>query len=863
MKRMFKLTIPAPRVEALLKEHLARAQEALREARETVALAALQSHMISGRSTGEFRRLYPSALAELYEEVLSSAPGPERFLRVLQRRAADLGLKLEAMRPKAQPLERHHVLQFLASRLPGAIGEMAEYYAARADRLREPAEMLTAVEGLAGHDEGEQIVTAAMAAAHLAIQRAEVEELLARAEEVIEANYYKIRDRPEVNASLLAYMASNALNFRRPYLFQHLAPGDAQTLKAQLLWRKEVLQMKGHLLALGKLLADGGGWMEGDLPGLLDRLNAPAAVERLREAFHQGLAPSQDLLPVDAPVLKKALVFLHFRRNGTLDSVAEGLEDLGGDPVFGRLLEQESASRYARFVQDTVLPLLEASPAAVQQMRALLSDPDDEYANLPPVLLEFREVHLPQVGNAEELARPFQSYEKRVVAGVEEEIQALRSGFNALKPAAFIERATDLLNQLAERVLFWDDFKHCLEQFGSAFLHYQRLSSLIVSSYTRLCADYLSNRLRGAEITGLPSHADPQTILFEGLWSAHERAQILSLDPLFDHPLPFSLFQERLFELKLPTPYRDFYRYLQEYFREGGLPLLREVLPSLALEDRDNAFAQGILQEMSFLPDMDGAGVLALLLGRNALSPGCKSELRQRLWGMRADIAPVFREVLAAQGLLPEGSALVLSSSERFFLQILEGKGLEAPARAFEEHMAALSIPPSTPPAGDSHWEHQFIPHRHYLIQIEPLGGEIRISLNVSGFKAGPHPFEGRILRQAVLDPALADMPSALAPFHSYIAFLRELEEAVFVTRFVEPPKRRALHLRQRGADAVISFSREGGRFSLQPALLEQTLTPKLKKIWRSFLAPKEGWTDSDRDIGTALQLLAPHLLVR
>lgn len=863
MRPMFKLAVPPPRVEALLREQLSLAQDALREAREAVSRSTLRARMVSGRSTGEFRRLFPAALADLYEEVLSSPPGPERFLRVLQRRAAELGLKLDALRPQAQPLERHHALRFLSARLPAAFKELTEYYAGRTDRLREPAEMLGAVEGMAGHDEGGRIIAAAWEGAHLAVQRAEVEELLNRADEVIEANYAKIRERPEVNASLLAYMASNALNFRRPHLFQHLAPGDAQALKAQLLWRKEVLQLKGHLLALAKLLADAGEWEEGDLPELIERLDAPAAVERLREGFHQGLAPSQDLLPVDAPALKKALVFLHFRRRGTLESVIEGLEALRDDPVFGRLLEEESASRYARFVQDAVLPLLEASPAAVQQMRAILSDPDGEYASLPPVLREFREVHLPQVGNAEALRRPFLPFEASVVGEVDREIQTLREGFNALKPGVFLERATDLLNHVAERVVFWDDFKQCLDQFGSAFLHYQRLSPLVISSFTRLCTDYLSNRLRAADLTDLPPHADPQTLLFEGLWNAHQRDQLLSLDPLFDEPLPFPLFQERLFELKLPTPYRDFYRYLQEYFQTGGLPLLREVLPLLAQEDRDNAFAQGILQEMSFLPDMDGPGVLGLLLGRDALPPGRKAELRQRLWGMRAGIAPDFREALAAQGLLPECSALELSPSERFFLQILEGLGLEAPARAFEEHLAVLDTPAPPPSPGGARWEHQFIPHRHYLIQIEPLGGEVRISLNVSGFKAGPHPFEGRVLRQAVLDPAVADMQTALGPFHSFIAFLRELEEAVFVAEFVRPPLRRGLQVNQRGADPVISFARREGRFALQPALMEQTLAPKLKKIWRSFLAPKEGWTDSDRDIGTSLQLLAPHLLVR
>ena len=863
MIAMFKLAVPIPRMEALLREHLVRAQDALHEAMEATSQSALRAHMVPGRSTGEFRRIYPAALAQLYEETMGAPPGAERFLRVLQRRAGELGLKLEALRPQAQPLERHHVLRFLSTRLPEAFEEIAGYYGGRADRLREPAEMLAAVEGLAGHDEGNRIVTASIEAAHFAVQQAEVEELLLRAEEVIETNYSKIRNRPEVNASLLAYMAANALNFRRPYLFQHLAPGDGQTLKAQLLWRKEVLQLRGHLLALGKLLTDTGEWTEGDLPDLLRRLDSHATVARLLESFHQGLASSQDLPPVDAAALKKALIFLHFRRFGVLESVLVAAESFRDDPVFGRLLEDESASRYARFVQDTVLPLLEASPAAVQQMRAILSDPEGEYANLPPVLREFREIRLPQAGNAEALLKPFRSFEARVVAGIEEEIQALRGAFNTLKPGVFLERATDLLNQLAERVLFWDDFKRCLDQFGSTFLHYQRISPLIVSSYTRLCADYLSNRLRAAEFTGLPPHADPQTLLFESLWGAHQRDRLLSLDPLFDRPLAFDLFQERLFELRLPTPYRDFYRYLREYFQEGGLPLLREVLPWLAREDRDNAFAQSVLQEMSFLPEMDGAGVLGLLLGRETLPSGRKAELRQRLWGMRADIAPGFRQALAEQGFLPEGSALALSPSERFFLQIMAGLGLDGPAGAFEGHLASLAVPAPPPTSGGVRWEHQFIPHRHYLIQIEPLGGEVRISLNISGFKAGPHPFEGRVLRQSVLDPAATDMPSALAPFHSFIAFLRELEEAVFVTDFIPPPERRAIRIQRREAEPVISFALRNGRFALQPALMEATVTPKLKKIWRSFLAPKEGWTDSDRDIGTSLQLLAPHLLVR
>jgi hypothetical protein len=819
--------------------------------------------MVPGRSTGEFRRLYPAALAEVYEEVLGGPPGPERFLRVLQRRAAERGIKFEALRAQAQPLERFHVLRFLEGRLAAGFQEIADFYAGRTDRPREPGEMLEAVEGMAGHDEGSRRLAAAWEVAHLAVQRTEVEGLLARAEEVIESNWAKIHGRPEVNASLLAYMAANALNFRRPHLFQHLAPGDAQALKAYLMGRKAVLQMKGHLLALGKLLTDSGDWEGDDLPGLLRRLDAPAAVEQLREAFHQGLAPSQDLLPVDGASLQRALLYLRYRLSGSLEAVSGSLDEFRDDPVFGRLLEEEGVHRYARFVQDTVLPLLEASPASVQQLRSLLDDPDGEYASLPPVLMEFREAHLLQAGNSEAMLRPFLPYEERVMAELEGEIRALRESFNTLKPSVFLERATDLLNHMAERILFWGDFRRCLDQFGSTFLHYQRLSPLVAASYTRLCADYLSNRLRFAEFTGLPPQADPQTMLFEGVWEARQRDQVLSLDPLFDRPVPFETFQERLYELKLPTPYQDFYRFLKDSFREGGLTALREILPVLAEEDADNAFAQGILQEMSFLPDMDGPEVLALLLGRDPVPPARKVELGQRLWAQRHAIAAPFRRVLADQGLLPEGPVLALSPSERFFAQILEGLGLEGPVQAFQEHLASLSSTAAAPAAGGARWEHQFIPHRHYLIQIEPLGGEVRISLNISGSKAGPHPFEGRILRQAVVDPGATDMPTALAPFHAFIAFLRELEEAVFVASFVAPPPRRGLRLRTGGGEQVITFAREQGRFNLRPALMERTLPPKLKKIWRSFLTPKEGWTDSDRDIGTALQLLAPHLLVR
>jgi hypothetical protein len=476
MEVMDTLALPAPRVDAFIREHLARTQERLRQARETLSRQALRGQMASGRSTGEFFRLYPAALVKLYEEVLAGPPGPERFLRILQRRAGELGLKLEALRPTARPLERHHVMRYLETRLPEGFSEIARYYSGRTDRLREPSEMLGAVEDLVGHDEGSQIVLAAWEAVHLAIQRAEVEELLARAEGALESNFEKIEGRPEVNASLLAYMAASALNVRRPYLFQHLAPGDAQALKAQFLWRKEVLLLKGHLLALGKLLADTGGWLEGDLPSQMLRMDLPAEVERLQEAFHQGLPPPQDLPPVDAASLRKALVFLQYRRRGTLDSVSEVMDEFRNDPVFGRLLEEESSAWYDRFVRDTVLPLLESSPAMVQQMRVLLDDPEGEYASLPPVLREFREVHLPQVGNDTALLRPFLPYEERVVADIEAEIQSLRGAFNTLKPAAVLERATDLLNHLAERVLFWNDFKSSLEQFGSTFLHYQRIS---------------------------------------------------------------------------------------------------------------------------------------------------------------------------------------------------------------------------------------------------------------------------------------------------------------------------------------------------------------------------------------------------
>jgi hypothetical protein len=819
--------------------------------------------MVSGRSTGEFRRLYPTALAEIYEEVLGGPPGPERFLRALQRRAAERGIKFEALRAQAQPLERYHVLRFLEGRLAAGFQEIADFYAGRTDRPREPGAMLESVEGMAGHDEGSRLLTAAWEAAHLAVQRAEVEGLLARAEEGIESNWATIHNRPEVNASLLAYMAANALNFRRPHLFRHLAPGDAQALKTYLMERKAVLQMKGHLLALAKLLNDSGEWGGNELPGLLRRLDDPAEVERLRQAFYQGLAPSPDLPPVDGPSLQRALLYLRFRLRGSIEAVAEALDQFRDDPVFGRLLEEEGVHRYARFVQDTVLPLLEASPAAVQQLRSLLDDPDGEYANLPPVLMEFRDTYLLQAGSREAVLRPFLPYEERVMADLEGEIGKLRESFNSLKPAVFLERATDLLNHMAERILFWNDFRRCLDQFGSAFLHYQRLPPLIAASYTRLCADYLSNRLRFAEFTELPPQADPQTMLFEGLWEARQKDQVLSLDPLFDGPVPFETFQERLFELKLPTPYQDFYRFLKESFREGGLTALRKILPVLAEEDADNSFAQAVLQEMSFLPDLDGPEVLALILGRHPVPPARKAELGQRLWGQRHTIAAPFRRVLASQGLLPEGPLLVLSPSERFFFQILEGLGLEGPAQAFEEHLSSLSITATPPAAGGARWEHQFIPHRHYLIQIEPLGGKVRISLSVSGSKAGPHPFEGRILRQAVVDPGTTDMPATLVPFHTFIAFLRELEEAVFVASFVAPPPRRGLRLRTGRSEQVITFARDRGRFNLRPVLLERTLPPKLKKIWRSFLTPKEGWTDSDRDIGTTLQLLAPHLLVQ
>jgi hypothetical protein len=832
----------------------------LKEGQKAAFQQALRDNLVRGGSFEDFRRLFPSSLVEVYDAVFLELPGWEPLYQVLKRTAHERQVRFESLAAQAVPLEKHYVFQFVAGRLTGIFQEMADYYTGSAERLQEPDATFALLDHLRGAEDAQAIVQSGTWEAHFQVQSQEIKDLLARAEGLLESNYAKIRHKREVNAALLAYMAANALNFRKTYLFVHLSPRHRENLLAHFLHRKDLLQLKGQLLSAAKLLQDDGAWLEDPLQVLLARLDEPAVLERLRSAFRHDLVSEEEPVPLTPDFLKKALVFLHHRGERKFDLGDPALGPLLEDPLFRETLQADLLGRYERFVRDQILPRLADSPHPVHQVRRILHGSEEEEGLLPETLRILRDEYVNGMDGEDVIRSPFEAYEGEVLRSLEGGIAALRQNFNALPPDTILEEGLRLLSGIGDRLLFWADFRNVLEEFGTSFLHFQRIPSRLVSFYTQLVAEYFSRRLEETVWHDLPPLADPQTLLFAALWEAREKGKLLELDAFFGAEPSFPAFEERLFELRLSTPYRDFYSFCREAFREsGGLPLLREVMTLLFREDKDHSLSQRILQEMSFLPDMGPEGLLGLLLHEEFFRSSFR-DLKDRLWAIGDQIPPRFRAVLAQRGLLEAAPDLVLSPSERFFLQILETLGLERPKARFLEHLRALAHPSASAPGG-SRWEAMFIPHRHYLIQIEPVGTGMQISMNVSGHTEGPHPFAGRVLKRRHFDPEAVDLPEALDSFHTLIAFLRDLESCVFRARLVAPKPGKILRMRRRNIESVITFDYEGGRPLLQPEIQARRPGERMAKIWRSFLIGRGPKGESDEDMRTVLELLAPHFL--
>ncbi|MEJ5166287.1 MAG: hypothetical protein WHV67_04580, partial [Thermoanaerobaculia bacterium] len=356
----------------------------------------------------------------------------------------------------------------------------------------------------------------------------------------------------------------------------------------------------------------------------------------------------------------------------------------------------------------------------------------------------------------------------------------------------------------------------------------------------------------------LPEDAKPQISLFETLKEAKEKGKILSLANYLKRPISYKEWEELLFSFKLSTSYRDFYNYIKSFVKsKGSLPLLKIVLETLQKEDIDLSLSQKIFQDLSFMPEISEEELFSLLLEQDNFYLH-KKELKERIFGIYPFLDENLKNVIKKKGFYTEALEIEHTRKEKAFLNFLKELNLSHSYISFTDYLkTAKSYYRS---AEKLEWEEFFIPVKHYLIQIEPLKDGFFITLNLSGRREGPHPFEGQRIK--VYKTTLAEEISwILSLFQKYTSFLLDLEEELFDFEYKEPKKIQKYKIKTKKQDKVISFKRKNGKF-LSKLNIDKEL---LKKIWAKaygpFYASEKDETMPEEDARFLLSVLKNVLL--
>lgn len=766
-----------------------------------------------------FLKLFPENYVKILKRVFEN-PSPKSNIKTFLIKTLREENFQEDFREKTKDLEEYFVLDFIRKNIENIFLVFENYYMGKEEEIK-LSPVFEKIKGLYGEKGLRNLMEKILDKINYEINVKEIEEIFKRFERNLEENFLKVKEKIEIPPLLILQMGLNSLNIRYPHLFRNLSPEGEKELKKKFLALKERGLKICILYSLAKFFRD-------------ENLNFNDINEKnlnyIEEKFLMGMDLKLSINVKDINLLKKGFIFKKILFEKDFKILKEAEELLEQDETFYEIFKEKVYREYEEFVKREIFNLLRKDKNSVSILRNLLYSPSF-FSHIEILPFYKLKEYFVDFFEREELLGPFEEYERNVFSKIMERISKLKQNFSKIDKDTFKKEALEIFEEISGSIILWEDFGRLLEEFSREFMHLPQIPEEVIENFSRLSYNYLSILLDEANFIDFPMDAKPQISLFETIRGAKEKGKVLSLAEYLKNPISYNEWEELLYSLKLSTSYRDFYKYIKGFITsKEALLLLKNTIETLQEEDIDLSLSQRIFQDLSFMPEINEEEFFNLILDPNNFYIH-KNELKEKIFGIYPILQENLKNLIKRKGFYTEALEIEFTRKEESFLNFLKELNLSHSYISFSDYLKFSKA--SFKREENISWEEFFIPIKHYLIQIEPSKDGFFITLNLSGRREGPHPFEGqRIKVKRVSNPK--EISWVIFLFQKYVSFLLDLEEDLFEFEYKEPKKFQKYKMKTKKQDKVISFKRKDGKFLLKLKIEKNNL----KKIWAKAFGP-------------------------
>lgn len=742
----------------------------------------------------------------------------------------------QAHREREKDLEEYFLLDFFEKNLDFILNSAKKYYLKKSEKI-ELSFFTKKIEGLYGENIVLLKLNNFLEKIQLKFTSKIIEKIFALFEKNLENNFEKIKDKIEIPPLLIFQMSINSLNKRYPNLFENLSKENERILKEKFLKLKGRGLMLCYLYSFAKFFIDENEKFE--------TLNEEK-LKNILDKFLMGIELQNKI--EDLNIIKKSYIFKKIIIDKDFSSLETAEELFEEDKLFIEILREKIYFEYEKFVNSQIIPLLKKDKNYISFFRNLIFSPSFfAHKEIAP-LNQLRETYLPFL-NKKQIIKPFENYEKITISNLMGKILQLKEKFSKMDSEKFKEESLKIFEEISNSILLWEDYETLLREFSDEFLHLPQIADEVLENYSRIYFNYLSILLNNATFLDFPKDAKPQIDLFETLKEIKEKEKIILISDFLKNPITYTEWKDFLFELKLSTPYRDFYKFIKKFSSsKEAINLLKTVVEILQKEDFDLSISQNIFKDLSFIPNIKENEFFNLILKKSNF-PLYRNELKEKIFGLYPSLNENLKKIVIDNDLYSEILEIEYTKKEKAFLNFLKELNLSKSFSSLTDYIRFSKL--SHKKGKKEKWEELFIPIKHYLLQIEPLNDSFSITLNISGQREGPHPFEGQQLKSMIVQKE-DDINWVLTLFQKYASFLMDLEEELFFFEYIEPKRKQKYKIQTKKIEKFISFKIKNGRFQLK--ISNEKLT--LKKIWAKAWAPFYAKENDDYDVEKDLRLL-------
>lgn len=791
-----------------------------------------------------FLKYFPENYLKIIKSSFEKSAGKSNIKLFLLKNLKEENLSQD-LREKGKDLEEYFLLDFFEKNLDFLLNTIQKCYLEKVEKL-ELSFFTKKIEGLYGENIVLSKLNEFLEKIQFKITSKTIEKIFDSFEKNLENNFEKIKDRIEIPPLLIFQMSINSLNKRYPNLFESLSKENEKILKEKFLKLKERALIQCYLYSFAKFFIDENEKFE--------NLNE----EKLKDILGRFLMGMEFQNKIeDLNIIKKSYIFKKIIIDKEFSALEVAEELFEEDQVFIEILREKIYLEYEKFINSQIVSLLEKDKNYIPFLRNLLFSPSFfAHKEITP-LYQLKENYLSYL-NKKQIIKPFEEIEKKNISNLIGKILQLKKNFSKINREEFKEKSLKIFKEISNSILFWEDYEILLAEFSREFMHLPQIPEEVLENYSRICFNYLSILLNNATFLDFPEDAKPQIDLFETLKEIKEKEKIILISDYLKNPITYTEWNDFLFELKLSTPYKDFYKFIKKFINsKEAIDLLKIIVEILQKEDFDLSISQKIFQDLSFIPDIKEYEFFNLILNKNNF-PLYRNELKEKIYGLYPSLNENLKKVVIDNDLYLEILEIEYTKKEKAFLNFLKELNLSKSFSSLTDYIRVSKL--SHKKGKKEKWEELFIPIKHYLIQIEPLNENFSITLNISGQKEGPHPFEGQQLKGLIVKRE-DDINWVLTLFQKYTRFLMDLEEELFLFEYIEPKRKQKYKIQTKKIEKFISFKRKNGKFQLKISSEKLTLKKIWAKAWGPFYAMQKDAQETEKDLRLLLSLLKNVLL--